>query len=61
MSDKFPEKNGVRYTENITIRVEPELKAAFQDLKKTTTKDVSEAQRIAWRELAQQLGSKKLA
>ena len=61
MSEKFPEKSGIRYTENITLRVEPELKAAFQDLKKTTTKDISEAQRIAWRELVLQLQSKKLA
>lgn len=61
MSEKYPEKKGLRYTENITIRVEPELREALRTLKRTTSTDVAEAQRMAWRELVNQLTQKKLA
>lgn len=51
----YPTKKSKIYTENIGLRVEPELKQVFATLKATTSIDIAEAQRIALRELAQRL------
>jgi len=54
MSD-FPTRKSKVYTENMGLRVEPELKQVFQELKAKTNIDVAEAQRIALRDLAKRL------
>jgi len=55
MDNDFPDRRGQVYTENITLRVEPELKSEFEWLKENTTKDIGECQRMALRELAKKL------
>ncbi len=52
MDNKFPNRRGQVYTEQIAIRVEPELKDELARLKRVTKKDVQEALRIVIREVA---------
>lgn len=51
----FPRKRGYVYTTSITLRMEPELKAEFEHLKKTTNLDIGEAQREVLRDLVARL------
>ncbi len=55
MSSEFPDKRGHIYTKTITLKCEPELWSAFEQLKIETKKDVPECQRIALRELLERL------
>lgn len=59
MDDKYPDKAGARYTKSVTLRIEQELYDIFEVLRKSSTKDISECQRIAWRKLADELLSCK--
>lgn len=55
MTSKFPDKRGQIYTKTLTIKCEQELWEAFERIKVETRKDVPEAQRMALRELIDQL------
>lgn len=52
---KYPDRKSKLYTENIGLRIEPELKRALEQLKLTSPKDVAEAIRMKIRELVKEL------
>lgn len=52
---KYPKKPAYVYSEQIGVRLEPELKQALDVLKATTQTDIQEAIRIKLRELVKEL------
>lgn len=52
---ELPKRRASVYTEQINIRVEPELREAFDEIKRTTSLDVPEIQRRVLRELVEKL------